>query len=216
MRSRTRLVVAAAVCTVALVGGGGPVGAASPVAVVRAPAGYSTTKIKAAGLALALPKRWLRLDPKSRNIDQMLAKVSAKNPKLSNLLDQFAQVRDQILFWGIDAGSTTFASNVIVSAAGLDKSVVDHPDEARAAFGSAVGKTVNGLDVQPAKVAGVKSLRLTYQLPVTSLTGTPVTDYGTILIVPTKRGTMEVTYSSNQPSDSDTTLPVVIKAMRLL
>jgi hypothetical protein len=215
MRSRARLAVAALACVAVLSSGTAAAGAAAPAGVVRAPQGYSTTRVAAAGLVFALPSAWLRLDPKSKSVNALLQRVAAKNPKLRPLTDQFSSLRGSILFWGIDPGATTFATNLLISPQTFDKSIVDHPDQAQAALSGAVGNALTNLQVVKAKVGGTRVLRITYLAPVNTLAGTRTTAYGTMFIVPTHKGTMQVTYSSGSVPEQDQVLSTLVKTMRV-
>jgi hypothetical protein len=215
MRARARLAIVALVCAGALASGVPGAGAVAPTGAARASQGYAITRVKAAGLAFALPSGWLRLDPKSKSVNQIIERVAAKNPRLRTLTDQFSALRGSILFWGIDAGATGFATNLLISPQAFDRSIVDHPDQAQAALSASAGKALTDLRVAKAKVGGARALRITYVAPVNSLDGATTTAYGTMLIVPTHKGMMQVTYTSGSVPAQDATLAALVKTMRL-
>jgi hypothetical protein len=216
MTTRTRLAVAAVACAAALTVGTAVAAASPPVAGARAPQGYVTTRVKAAGLSLALPRAWLRLDPKSKTWEKVLQRVAAKNPRLQSTLSQFPALRNSIVYWSIDTGATTFASNVLILPLPFDDSVVDHPDEAQSALQSGTGSALQNLEVTKTKVAGGKALRVTYTAPIKNLSGQTTTAVGTAFMIPTKKGMMHVEYTSDTPSDQDRTLSTIEKSIRLL
>jgi hypothetical protein len=187
----------------------------STVKAPRAPHGYVTTPIKAAGVTIALPETWLALDPKSSAAEATLQAVADKNPNLSSAVEQFKSSRSSIKFWAIDAGATTFASNMLVLPTPFGRSILGHPATIEASLRSALGDAVESLSARRLRIAGVVAVEADATLKITSLADTSTTAYATIYFLPTKKGLMDIDYTSGTPPADDTTLQTMIKSLRL-
>jgi hypothetical protein len=216
MSVRRRLVVALFVVAAALLHAAGPALATSAVKAPPVPDGYVSTPIKAAGFTIAIPETWLALDPKSSASLATLEATAERNPQLSSSIEQFKSMRSSIKFWAVDAGGTSYASNMLVLPTPFDRSIVKRPATIEASLKSALGDSVESLSAHKVRLAGVGAVEADATLTINSPAGTPMTVYATIYFLPTKKGLVDIDFSSDKPADSDTTLQTMIKSLRLL
>jgi len=180
-----------------------------------APKGFVITPVKAAGFTFALPETWLALDPKSQQSTVMLQQVAAKNPKLSSFMTQWNSIRSSVKLWALDASASTFASNVLVLPTPYDKSLVKQPGQVEAALKAAMGNSVGSLNARKAKIAGVGVVEADAILKIAAADGSPTNAYASIYFVPTKKGVIDIDYTSGTPPSRDTTLRTILHSIRL-
>ena len=163
----------------------------------KTPDGYVTTTVKPAGLSLVLPVAWIMLDPKSSQSDAMLQKAVDKNPNLSNLMTQWSSMRKQVKLWAIDTSGDSFAENLLVLPTPFAKEQLQKPQQVEAALRSELGSNVTSLTSGKVKVAGKQAVEVDATVPVNTLDGSSLDAYVTILLVPTKKGVMDLDYTSS-------------------
>jgi hypothetical protein len=183
------------------------------VAARPAPDGYTTTPIKAAGLSIAIPDGWLRLDPKSKASAAALQAAADKNPKLAGVVGQFDQLKGTVKYWVIDAGATEFAANMLVLPTPFDTSIVKHPDQVKASLESSLGSSTGPITVTKVKVDGASALRADTTVSVNGLDGTKTTAYAVLYFIPTKKGIIDLDYTSGTPLESNSQLATMIKSI---
>ena len=94
-------------------------------------------------------------------------------------------------------------------------SVVKQPAQVEAVLKSALGSNVASLDAHKVKIAGVGAVEADAILKINAADGTPITAYATIYFLPTKKGVVDIDYTSVTPQSSDTTLHTMVKSIRL-
>jgi hypothetical protein len=179
------------------------------------PEGFVATPVKAAAFTFALPATWLALDPKSPQTTTVLQNAAARNPKLSSFLAQWESLRSSVKLWAIDAGATTFASNVLVLPTPYDKSLVKQPNQLEAALKAQMGTVLASLTAHRVKIAGVGAVQADAILEINGADGAETMAYATIYFLPTKKGVIDIDYTSGTPPASDTTLPTIVQSIRL-
>jgi hypothetical protein len=189
-----------------------------PVAAAKtapAPAGYTTTVIKPAGITIAIPDGWLKIDPKSQASADALRSAADKNPQLSGLLTQFEQIRGSIKYWVIDASASQFARNLLILPTPFDKAILKQPDTVKQNLQSSLGTNVDSLSVKKVKIAKTRALEADATLKLNGANGAPISAYATLFFLATKRGVMDLDYTSTQPAASDKTLKTMLKSLQI-
>ena len=212
--SKVGAVCATVGVAIALVATTAPGAASTPAA--KAPDGYVTTTVKSAGLALALPLTWIMLDPKSPQSDAALRKAVDKNPSLSNLITQWSSIRTQVKLWAIDTAAGSFAKNVLVLPTPFAKAQLQKPEQVESALRSELGSNLRSLTSRKVKVGGKTAVEVDASVPVNTLDGNSVDAYVTLLLVPTKKGVMDLDYTSSTPRASDDVLHTITDTVRIL
>jgi hypothetical protein len=177
------------------------------------PDGYRTIPIKAAGLSIAIPDRWLRLDPKSPASAAALTAAAAKNPKLASLQSEFDQLKGSIKYWAVDSGAAEFADNLLVLPTTFDRAVVEQPDDVKSSLASSLGASAGPITVAKLKVDGVAALRADTTLNINTLDGTKTTAYATMFYVPTKKGVINLDYTSGTAPEANPRLAAMVKSI---
>src|SRR5262245_4715716 len=211
-----RALIAALLIVGSIAAGAGTALATAPTKSAAVPPGYVSTPIKAAAVSLAVPETWLAIDPKSPTAAAGLQAASDKNPKLASLLDQFQTIRSSISFWAIDQGATSFASNVLVLPSGLDKAALRQPAAFETALRQQLGTTATSVKARKVRVGSVNAIEADSDLMVQVADGTSVPAYSTALFVPTKKGVIDVNYTSGSPREGDTTLTTMFDSLRII
>jgi hypothetical protein len=191
-----------------------PGAASAPAA--KAPEGYVTTTVKSAGLSLALPFAWIMLDPKSPQSDAALQRAVDKNPNLSNLIAQWSSIRDQVKLWALDSAAGSFAKNVLVLPTPFAKAQLQKPEQVESALRSELGSNVTSLSSRKVKVGGKTAVEVDATAPVNTSDGNSLDAYVTLLLVPTKKGVMDLDYTSSTPRASDDVLHTITGNVRIL
>jgi hypothetical protein len=213
MTTRRAARVLAAVVTLALA-----TALATPAAAAdgTAPKGYTATAIAAAGLSVAVPDSWLKIDPTSQSAEDALQAAAGKNPQLSGLVAQFEQIRGSISYWAIDTGSARFTTNLLVLPTDYQTSALRQPAAVEQSLRASLGSDlIKSLSVAPTKVDGRSSLRARAKLGFTALDGKPGTAYATILLVPTKRGVVDLDYTGTVRPAKDKTLATIVRSIQV-
>jgi hypothetical protein len=172
--------------------------------------------VKAAGLSLAVPVTWLALDPKSPQVDAKLQQVVNQNPELSDVLREWDAIRSQVKLWAIDAGATSHAANLVVGATPFARSDLRHQAQVTAALEAMLGSNISSVHVHKVEVGGVRALELEATVQLNDAHGVPVTAYSSVLLLPTRKGVIDLDYSSPQQPSADTTLPTIVQSIHLL
>jgi hypothetical protein len=213
MKLRALAVLIAAICALTVARTGSASAAVRPS---PPPDGFVTTTVKTAGISVALPVTWLALDPKSPRSTTALQQVADKNPALKSTFAQWSTLRSSVKLWAIDAAATEFASNLIVLPTPVDKSIVNQPANVEAALKSSLGSAASSLIAHKVKLAGVAAVEADAVLNVNAADGTPFTAYATIYFLPTKKGVIDVDYTSATAPSDDTTLQTIVHNLRSL
>jgi len=191
-------------------------GAAGAASSPKVPDGYETTRLKTAALVLTLPDSWLKLDPRNPDVLKELAKTAKRNPEFADLITQFKQQRGSIKLWAIDTKSTTYSTNLIAAPANVPTSALDEPAQIEDALRSNL-PSARDVHAETTSLPGADEvLRLTYSIDVAAADGRQVTAYGTMFFVPTPKGVMHLTYSSDTPPDQDDVLDTFSRTLRAL
>ena len=180
-----------------------------------APDGYTTTAVKAAGVTFAIPETWLAIDPKSQSSAEALQAAADKNPQLTGLVSQFQTIRSSIKYWAIDAGATSFATNLLVLPTPFDRAALQQPAAVKRNLQSSLGTNVDSLTVKKVKVDKTPALEAGATIRITGADGSPITAYATILFVNTKKGVIDLDYTGSAPPASDETLATIVKSIDL-
>ena len=180
------------------------------------PDGYHLVNLKkTAGLSMAIPDTWLALDPSSKTFQQVIETATAQNPKLAPLVAQFQAISGDS-FMAVDQEGTTFVSNLIVSPTALSKSALSQPTQVESALRSELAALKpTDLEVVKTKVGGKPSLRSTATLTVATPDGTPINAYSTSYFVPTKKGVLQLTFSTGGDPDQDETVQSMVDTVKV-
>jgi hypothetical protein len=92
---------------------------------------------------------------------------------------------------------------------------VKQPAQVEASLKAAMGDAVASLDAHKAKIAGVGVVEADAILKLVGADGSPTMAYATIYFLPTKKGVIDIDYTSGTPPSSDTTLRTVVQSIRL-
>ena len=190
-----------------------PVGAKSNE---RAPEGYHAVKMKSAGLSMAVPDAWLELDPSSPSFQRVVDEASEANPRLAPLLDQFSASAGEISYMAVDQANSSFVSNVLVTPTALSKATLSQPLLVKNGLQTALSAMKpSDLDVVKVNVGGKRSLVSTAKLTLASPDGTPVVAYSTSYFVPTKKGVVQVTFSTGTDGMHDETVQTMVDSVTI-
>src|SRR5262249_28379065 len=145
-----------------------------------------------------------------------LEKVAEKNPKLQSTLAQWSSLKSSVKLFAVDGAATGITSNVMVVPVPIDKSVLQKPATVEAALTAQLGSSASGLHAHKVKVGGVGAVEADATLSLKDAAGTPITAYATVYFLPTKKGVVDLDYTSGTLPSSDTTLHTIIDNLRVL
>ena len=187
--------------------------ASAPPALADAnpPPGYHTVTVEKAGVSFVVPDTWTKLDPTSPLFADTMKQATDANPDLAALFEGFDP--SQLTFFAIDSKGTFFASNVLVNPTMLDKSnLSDPPNRIKSQLN--LGPTFQDVQVHRTKVGRSRAITITGSTPVNAPDGSQSVAHMTDLVVASKKGVIEVTFTSG--TDPDETVQTMIRSLKIL
>src|SRR5262249_52304056 len=180
----------------------------------KPPPDYRTVTVKKAGFTIAVPKRWVTLDPTSKGLQGQLKRLRKRNPELAKTAlspDALAQGAKTSVLFMLDTAGETFHANVHVA---LVRDAVSPPsqDDIR---GELNGEGFPEVETNMTNVADVEAVEAASQQDVNYAQGT-LTLHMTVYALLGDKGGIAIIFTGLDDGRQDPTVQTMIQSLKLL
>jgi hypothetical protein len=180
----------------------------------KPPPGYRTVTVKKAGFSIAVPKRWVTVDPNSKTFQDTLKRLRKANPNLAHTLlspRNLAQEAKNSVLFVLDTGGGKFHSNMSVA---FVRDVTSPPSEDDVRQGlNAQG--LSEVETRTTNIADVEGVEAASQQDVNTPQGT-LTLHTTEYAVLDDKGGLILVFTGLDDGRQDPTVQTMIQSLKLL
>jgi len=181
----------------------------------KPPRGYSTVTVKKAGMTIAVPDGWVKVDLTRRPIDAFIRQFKKSDPKGAAVV---ASRHDFLaangLFAAFDPGGKTSAFvTVAATTTGAPFIPTGRPDAVQAAY--AQNLAINDNQVADASLAGAPAAAITSTTQVPAGKGRSTTLHNTGYVVATKDGALQIDFAGRKDATKDKNLQTMVASVSL-
>jgi hypothetical protein len=180
----------------------------------RPPNGYHSVTVKKAGMTIAVPDGWVKVDLTRRPIDAFIRQFKKSDPKGAALV---ASRHDFLaangLFAAFDPGLRAYSAFVTVAATATGSPFIPtgRPDAVQAAY--AQNLAINDSQVADASLAGAPAAAITSTTQAPTGKGRSTTVHNTGYVVATKDGALQIDFAGRKDASHDKTVQTMVASV---
>jgi hypothetical protein len=180
----------------------------------KPPPGYRIVTVKKAGFSIAVPKRWVTLDPSSKAFQAELKKLRKRNPELAKTSlspEVLAQAAKTSVLFMLDTAGDTFHTNVHVAHV---RDAISPPteDDIR---GGLEAEGITEVETNMTSVADVEAVEAASQEDVNYPQGT-LTLHITAYALLGNKGGLAIVFTGLDDGRQDPTVQTMVQSVKLL
>jgi hypothetical protein len=182
----------------------------------KPPRGYQTVTIKKAGMAMAVPDGWVKVDLTRRPIDAFIRQYKKSDPKGAALVvSRHDFLGTNGLFAAFDPEGKAPSAFVTVSATTMGAPFIPtgRPDAVQVAYAQNLG--INDSQVADASLAGAPAAAVASTTQVPAGKGRSTTVHNTGYVVATKDGALHIDFAGRKDATKDKVFQTMVASVSL-